>query len=68
MADTREDLQRTAYEERMAALTPDPCLCGGRWECIGRDPAYGADADGRRGIMLREWKCECGRTVSLMYG
>ena len=34
--------------------------------CIGTDPAYGADADGNRGIILRDWECrECGELTSI---
>ena len=36
---------------------------GGTWACIGRDPNYGADADGR-GVMLYEWECSCGELAS----
>jgi len=55
-----------AYEEYQAAC-PDPCACGhSDWRCIGRDPSYGADADGRRGTLLLEWECNfCGNVVEV---
>ena len=58
----REDAKRDALDDRMVEAMPDECECGARdWKCIGTDPNYGADADGRRGVMLREWECRnCG--------
>lgn len=59
----REDARRDALYDRMVEAMPDACSeCGARdWKCIGSDPNYGADADGRRGVMEREWECRnCG--------
>ena len=60
--------RRERAEEWLDAVTPMNCSqCGTgssrSWACIGTDPAYGADADGRRGMMAREWECDCGNTV-----
>ena len=66
----REDAKRDAWQERYEATRPDPCECGcAEWELSGVDPAYGADADGRRGVMLREWECpRCGALKEVIYG
>ncbi len=60
--DRREDAKRDAYYDRLDRAMPDTCECGVRdWQHIGFDPAYGADADGRRGMRIDEWECiKCG--------
>jgi hypothetical protein len=65
LSDIRQDGKRDAVQDAIDDAKPDECVeCGTKdsaaWTCIGTDPAYGADADGRRGVMLREWECRCG--------
>lgn len=66
--DIRQDAKRDAYHDWLEAVTPVKCSqCGtedsGAWILLGTDPAYGADADGRRGMTGREWECRCGNIV-----
>jgi len=70
LQELREDARRDAAYEEMESEMPDPCECGcPSWRCIGTDRSYGADADGRRGGLLREWECcGCGSVVELVYG
>ena len=63
--DIREDAKRDAVLDAIDDAKPDECIeCGtwdsAAWTCIGTDPNWGADADGRRGVMHREWQCRCG--------
>jgi hypothetical protein len=66
--DIKEDGKREDWEN--SHPEPDPCnVCGrGRrkWDYLGCDPAYGADADGRGGVRLTEWECECGNLISVI--
>lgn len=68
LEEIRQDAKRDAYHDWKESVTPVKCSqCGvgdsDAWTCIGTDPAYGADADGRRGMMAREWECRCGNVV-----
>jgi hypothetical protein len=65
-----EDGRREKAEAEYEAMRPDDCKqCGSSdWRLLGTDSAYGADADGRRGAMLREWECRgCGNVVEVVY-
>jgi len=56
-------------EERERALAPDvECGCG-IWDWVLADTdVWGADADGRRGAMLRLWECAgCGAEREVIY-
>ena len=67
--DEREEARRLNLEEKYGDPRPDEdCkVCGERdWRYSGCDPAYGADADGRRGTRLTEWECKCGSLLSLI--
>ncbi len=63
MTDTMDDVRRMIADEQderlYGHLRPDgPCACGKTdWRVTGTDPAYGADADGRRGTLLVEYEC-----------
>jgi ssDNA-binding Zn-finger/Zn-ribbon topoisomerase 1 len=67
----REDAKRDAAYEREERMKPDgPCPnCGAEdWAFSGSEPAYGADADGRRGIHLAEWECRaCGQLITVTW-
>jgi hypothetical protein len=65
--DLREDAKRVRWEEKHPPFEEECQMCGqvDRWTCIGVDPAYGADADGRRGIRLTEYECTCGNLISV---
>jgi hypothetical protein len=65
----RDDGRRDRAEAEYEAARPDACACGSEdWRLSGTDSAYGADADGRRGAMLREWECRgCGNVVEVRY-
>lgn len=61
----RADAALEVEAQRLDREMPDTCACGLReWNRIGRDNAYGADADGRRGTPLQEWECPCGNVVT----
>ena len=60
----RLDAKRDRFHDMMERVMPEDCGCGGTWALVGKDPTYGADADGRRGVMLYEWECSCGELAS----
>lgn len=64
-----EDGRRDAAHEEMEREMPEPCECGSSdWRCTFTDRSYGADADGRRGGLAREWTCGgCGNVVEVVY-
>ena len=72
LEEIREDAKRDAAHEKEWQMRPrGPCQnCGAdAWTFTGSDPAYGADADGRRGIPLAEWECrQCGQLTSVLGG
>ena len=61
------DAKRDRVYEEYLDNRPDPCECGASdWRYLGCDPAYGADADGRRGVRLTEWECKsCGAVMEV---
>lgn len=65
--DRREDAKREAWEDAHPPYSEKCGKCGSEfgWTCIGVDPQYGADADGRRGTRLVEYECECGNLISV---
>jgi hypothetical protein len=65
--DLMEDAKREMWEASHPEFTMECQRCGevDRWTVIGVDPAYGADADGRRGTRLEEYECECGNCISV---
>lgn len=72
LEEIREDARRDAAAEKKWWMRPrGPCqACGAdNWMFLGLDPAYGADADGRRGRPLAEWECGgCSQATSVLGG
>lgn len=65
--DERDYYRREDYEDRMDALgRPDTCECGGQF-VLAETTTYGDDADGNRGVPLRQWICpECDAEVEVI--